>query len=153
MTIMTDDDLALSGVPADLAVDATSASGAVVTTAPTAVAEDSPATGTVGCAHAWGSTFPIGETTVTCTVNDADALNRELVPAPASPTTLKPRRTPSTPVIIHSKLDVVHARDLHRLLDALPLEPWHEQLIGLSALQTMGLLAEALLQVVRPEPS
>jgi hypothetical protein len=54
-------------------------------------------------------------------------------------------------LIIHSKLDIVHARDLHRLLDALPLEPWHEQLIGLSALQTMGLLAEALLEVVTQE--
>lgn len=52
-------------------------------------------------------------------------------------------------LLIHSKLDVVHARDLHRLLDALPLEPRHEKLIGLSALQTMGLLAEALLEVVR----
>jgi hypothetical protein len=52
-------------------------------------------------------------------------------------------------LIIHSKLDVVHARDLHRLLDELPLEPRHEQLIGLSALQTIGLLAEALLAVVR----
>jgi len=51
-------------------------------------------------------------------------------------------------LIIHSKLDVVHARDLHRLLDTLPLEPWHEELIGLSALQTMALLAEALLEVV-----
>jgi hypothetical protein len=52
-------------------------------------------------------------------------------------------------LLIHSKLDIVHARDLHRLLDSLPLEPWHEQLIGLSALQTVGLLAEALLEVVR----
>jgi hypothetical protein len=51
-------------------------------------------------------------------------------------------------LIIHSKLDVVHARDLHRFLDTLPLEPWHEQLIGLSALQTIKLLAEALLEVV-----
>jgi len=51
-------------------------------------------------------------------------------------------------LLIHSKLDVVHARDLHRLLDALPLEAWHEQLIGLSALQTIGLLTEALLEVV-----
>lgn len=52
-------------------------------------------------------------------------------------------------LILHSKLDVVHARDLHRLLDSLPLEPWHEHLIGLSALQTIGLLADALLEVVR----
>jgi hypothetical protein len=51
-------------------------------------------------------------------------------------------------LLIHSKLDIVHARDLHRLLDTLPLEPWHEQLIGLSALQTVKLLAEALLEAV-----
>lgn len=51
-------------------------------------------------------------------------------------------------LLIHSKLDVVHARDLHRFLDTLPLEPWHEQLIGLSALQTVKLLAEALLEAV-----
>ena len=54
-------------------------------------------------------------------------------------------------LLIHSKLDVVHARDLHRLLDALPLEPWHEQLIGLSALQTIRLLTEALMEVVRSD--
>jgi hypothetical protein len=52
-------------------------------------------------------------------------------------------------LLIHSKLDVVHARDLHRVLDALPLEPRHEQLIGLSALQTISLLTEALLDVVQ----
>jgi hypothetical protein len=52
-------------------------------------------------------------------------------------------------LILHAKLDVVHARDLHRLLDALPLDSRHEQLIGLSALHTIGLLAEALLEVVR----
>jgi Iron-containing redox enzyme len=51
-------------------------------------------------------------------------------------------------LLIHSKLDIVHARDLHRLLDGLPLEPRHEQLIGLSALQTIGFLTEALLEVV-----
>lgn len=51
-------------------------------------------------------------------------------------------------LLIHSKLDVVHARDLDRVLDSLPLEPWHEQLIGLSALLTIGLLAEALLATV-----
>jgi Iron-containing redox enzyme len=54
-------------------------------------------------------------------------------------------------LIIHSKLDVVHARELHHLLDTLPLEPWHEELIGLSTLQTMALLAEALLEVVRSD--
>lgn len=51
-------------------------------------------------------------------------------------------------LLLHAKLDVAHARELHRVLDSLPLEPHHEQLIGLSALQTIGLLAEAWLDVV-----
>jgi hypothetical protein len=51
-------------------------------------------------------------------------------------------------LLLHAALDVAHARELHRVLDSLPLEPRHEQLIGLSALQTVGLLAEALLDVV-----
>ncbi len=51
-------------------------------------------------------------------------------------------------LLLHAKLDVAHAWELHRTLDSLPLEPPHEQLIGLSALQTIGLLADALLDVV-----
>jgi hypothetical protein len=51
-------------------------------------------------------------------------------------------------LLLHAKLDVAHARDLHRVLDSLPLEPHHEQLIGLTALHTMALLTEALLDVV-----
>lgn len=51
-------------------------------------------------------------------------------------------------LLLHAKLDVAHARALHRVLDSLPLERRHEQLIGLSALQTIGLLTDALLDVV-----
>jgi hypothetical protein len=51
-------------------------------------------------------------------------------------------------LLLHAKLDVAHAGDLHRVLDSLPLEPQHEQLIGLSALHTMSLLTDALLDVV-----
>jgi hypothetical protein len=51
-------------------------------------------------------------------------------------------------LLLHAKLDVAHARELHRVLDSLPLEPHHEQLIGLSALHTMALLTDALLDVV-----
>ncbi len=51
-------------------------------------------------------------------------------------------------LLLHAKLDVAHARDLHRVLDSLPLEPHHEQLIGLSALHTMAFVTEALLDVV-----
>lgn len=49
---------------------------------------------------------------------------------------------------LHAKLDVAHARELHRVLDRLPLKPQHEELIGLSALHTMSLLTDELLDVV-----
>jgi hypothetical protein len=71
---VSDTDLAITGVPADITTNATSPSGAVVTyAAPTAVDEagDSPAA-TVACTRASGSTFAIGTTTVTCTATDAD---------------------------------------------------------------------------------
>lgn len=51
-------------------------------------------------------------------------------------------------LLLHAKLDVAHARELHRVLDSLPLDPHHEQLIGLSALQTIALWVDALLDVV-----
>ncbi len=51
-------------------------------------------------------------------------------------------------LLLHSKLDVAHARELHRVLDSLPLEPWHERLITTSALQTIASLVETLLDVV-----
>ena len=51
-------------------------------------------------------------------------------------------------LLLHAKLDVVHARELHRVLDSLPLERHHEQLIGLSALQTVAVVVDALLDVV-----
>jgi hypothetical protein len=58
-------------------------------------------------------------------------------------------------LILHAKLDAVHARDLHGVIDSLPLEPWHEQLIGVSALTTIGTVADAMLDVVsqlEPQP-
>ena len=54
-------------------------------------------------------------------------------------------------LLIHAKLDAVHARELDRVFDSLPLEPRHEQLIGLSALQTVALLTEVWLDVVDTE--
>jgi len=51
-------------------------------------------------------------------------------------------------LLLHSRLDAVHAAELHDLLDSLPLEPGHERLIGLSALTTVGTVADALLDVV-----
>ncbi len=70
-----DNDLGLSGLPAPITTDATSSQGAVVTyTPPTVVDEDSPGP-SVTCTPASGSTFPIGTTTVTCTVSDSDDTN------------------------------------------------------------------------------
>jgi hypothetical protein len=56
-------------------------------------------------------------------------------------------------LLLHSKLDLAHAKELHRVLDSLPLEPWHERLIGLSALRTMALVTEAFLEVTAPVPA
>jgi heme oxygenase-like protein len=52
-------------------------------------------------------------------------------------------------LVLHAKLDAVHAKDLHRVLDSLPLEPQHEQLIGLSALHSMSILIDAMLDIVQ----
>lgn len=51
-------------------------------------------------------------------------------------------------LLLHSRLDAVHASDLHNLLDSLPLKPHHERLVGLSALTTVGTVADAMLDVV-----
>jgi hypothetical protein len=51
-------------------------------------------------------------------------------------------------LLLHTELDVEHAEELHRVLDALPLEPAHEELIALSALQTMAFLIDAWLDIV-----
>ncbi len=45
----------------------------------------------------------------------------------------------------HAELDVEHSQELERLLDALPLEPRHEELVALSALSSVELLTDALL--------
>jgi hypothetical protein len=51
-------------------------------------------------------------------------------------------------LLLHVDLDIAHARELHRVLDSLPLESHHEQLIGVSALQTIALLTDAALEIV-----
>jgi hypothetical protein len=51
-------------------------------------------------------------------------------------------------LLLHARLDRAHARELHRVLDTLPLEPWHERLIGLSALRTIFLFTDAFLDAV-----
>ena len=57
-------------LPADLTVDATTPSGAIVTFEATAT--DDAGTPTVTCAPASGTTFAIGSTTVACSVTDDD---------------------------------------------------------------------------------
>ena len=51
-------------------------------------------------------------------------------------------------LMLHSELDVEHGEELHRVVDSLPLEPRHEQLITLSALTTMAFLIDAWLAIV-----
>ena len=51
-------------------------------------------------------------------------------------------------LLLHAELDIEHAAELDRVIDELPLEPYHERLIGVSAMQTIGLLAEVLFDVV-----
>jgi Iron-containing redox enzyme len=54
-------------------------------------------------------------------------------------------------LLLHAELDVEHAEELHHVIDSLPLEPEHEQLIALSAMQTMAFLIDAWLDVVADE--
>ena len=48
----------------------------------------------------------------------------------------------------HARLDAMHGVQLHQVLDSLPLTPAQEQLVGLSALTTLRLVAEALLETL-----
>jgi hypothetical protein len=67
----TDSDLAL-GTHADITANATGSTGAVVNyTSPSATDEDL-STVSVSCLPASGSTFAVGDTTVTCTATDSD---------------------------------------------------------------------------------
>jgi hypothetical protein len=53
-------------------------------------------------------------------------------------------------LLLHSHVDIRHGQELRDVIDALPLEPWHEEVIGLSALQTLAFLIDAWLEVVGP---
>lgn len=48
----------------------------------------------------------------------------------------------------HARLDLVHRDDLSALLDALPLEPRHESLIGISVFNTVAELTQTLAGIV-----
>jgi HYR domain len=58
-------------VPGPLTAEATSAAGAIVAYSVSATDDNSGAPPTVSCDHPSGSTFPLGQTTVTCTASDA----------------------------------------------------------------------------------
>lgn len=51
-------------------------------------------------------------------------------------------------LLLHAELDVAHAEELHQVLDSLPLESTQEELIAVSALQTMAFFIDAWLDVV-----
>ena len=72
---VVDSDLALTNVPANMTVNATGPTGAVVSYAPPTATDEGGETPTVGCLPASGSLFPIAKTTVTCTATDADDSN------------------------------------------------------------------------------
>lgn len=62
-------------LPDDMTIEATSSAGATVTfTVPASDAQDGDLTGSVVCTPASGSTFPLGETTVNCSVTDNGGL-------------------------------------------------------------------------------
>jgi hypothetical protein len=54
-------------------------------------------------------------------------------------------------LLVHSVVDIRHRDELRDILDALPLEPWHEELVGLSALQTIAFLIDAWMDIVGAE--
>jgi hypothetical protein len=51
-------------------------------------------------------------------------------------------------LLLHAEVDLLHGEELRELVDALPLEPWHEQLITLTAFQTMSFFVDAWLDVL-----
>ena len=75
VVVSPDSDLALTNVPGNMTVNATGPGGAVVTYTPPTVVDEDAVTPNVHCLPKSGSLFAIGETTVTCTVSDADDSN------------------------------------------------------------------------------
>jgi hypothetical protein len=52
-------------------------------------------------------------------------------------------------MLLHAEIDVAHSTELDILLDSLPLTREQEELIGVSALDTIARLIDALLDVVQ----
>jgi hypothetical protein len=67
-----DNDLSFTGVPGDQTVNATSPNGATVSYPQPTATDENLGTVSVNCSPAPGSTFAIGDTTVTCTATDTD---------------------------------------------------------------------------------
>ena len=67
---VNDTDLALTNVPSDFTVPATSSSGAIVNYTPPTVVDEDANPPAVSCSPSSGSMFPIAITTVTCQVSD-----------------------------------------------------------------------------------
>jgi hypothetical protein len=49
----------------------------------------------------------------------------------------------------HAEVDPAHGEEIRELVDALPLEPWHEQLVALTAFQTMSFFVDTWLDVLQ----
>ena len=50
---------------------------------------------------------------------------------------------------LHARLDVHHVRDFDAMLDGLPLERWHEDILGVNAFHTVHLLRAVYQDLVR----
>ena len=91
----------ISGVPADVAVEATSASGVVVNYESPTWTDAVDGLGTASCVPVSGGTFPVGATTVTCTATDlagntGSATFTVTVVDTTPPSTITVTATPST---------------------------------------------------------
>jgi hypothetical protein len=51
-------------------------------------------------------------------------------------------------LLLHAEIDVLHGEELRARVDALPLEPWHEKLITLTAFETMSFFVDAWVGVL-----
>jgi hypothetical protein len=97
---LSDNDLTLVGLPANITAAGTSPSGAAVAyQPPTSGDEDIPARASVSCRPTSGTTFRIGTTTVTCTATDPDDSDSPVSESfTVTVTSVPPSTTPSAPV-------------------------------------------------------
>jgi hypothetical protein len=84
-TLVTDEDLALNNVPADITTAATGPAGATVNYASPTASDEGGQSPPVSCTPKSGSTFAVGTTTVTCTAT-ATATDGDDANSPVSAT-------------------------------------------------------------------